>query len=271
MDKGVQGWQNVQLLRFAREFGVRMSWGMLWGFPGEEDHWYAQVACWIPLLEHLQAPSGLIRLRYDRYSVYHNKAAELGLRLQPIPALRFVYPLAPEELHDLAYFFIEEGGPDAFGVVGGYSDILGRRPGLAAVLEAVTAWRRAFWKPLPPVLAMNDDGDGLEVLDTRGCAVATRTRLDGLMRGVLLACDEAPGVERLAAAVAAPGGAEPATDALARAVAELKRLGFILEIDRRLVALPVRGNLPELPRRQDFPGGFVEDRPGAPAPAYAEA
>ncbi|HYJ77994.1 MAG TPA: RiPP maturation radical SAM C-methyltransferase, partial [Longimicrobiaceae bacterium] len=74
MDKGVQGWQNVQLLRWAREFGVRMSWGMLWGFPGEEDHWYAQVACWIPLLEHLQAPSGLIRLRYDRYSVYHNQA-----------------------------------------------------------------------------------------------------------------------------------------------------------------------------------------------------
>jgi ribosomal peptide maturation radical SAM protein 1 len=265
MDKGVQGWQNVQLLRFAREFGVRMSWGMLWGFPGEEDHWYAQVACWIPLLEHLQSPSGLIRLRYDRYSVYHNQARERGLRLQPIPALRFVYPLPPEELEDLAYFFIAEGGPDAFGLVGAYTDILSQRPGLAAVLEAVTAWRRAFWRPLPPVLAMSDDGEAVEVLDTRGCARAVRTRLTGVERDLLLACDDAPGVDRLASVVAASEGE------LARAVAELKRLGFVVEIDRRLVALPVRGNLPELPRREDFPGGFVEDRPVAPAPAYAEA
>src|SRR4029077_7134134 len=33
MDKGIQGWQNVQLLKWARELGLRLSWSILWGFP----------------------------------------------------------------------------------------------------------------------------------------------------------------------------------------------------------------------------------------------
>ena len=40
MDKGIQGWQNVQLLKWARELGLRLSWSVLWGFPGEKDDWY---------------------------------------------------------------------------------------------------------------------------------------------------------------------------------------------------------------------------------------
>src|SRR5205807_6919523 len=83
MDKGVRAWQNIQLLKWARELGLRLSWSLLWGFPGERDDWYADVARFIPLLEHLQAPMGLARLRYDRYSVYHQQARQRGLVLLP--------------------------------------------------------------------------------------------------------------------------------------------------------------------------------------------
>ena len=47
MDKGVKGWHNVQLLKWSREYGLRLSWSILWGFPGEKDEWYAEMVEWM--------------------------------------------------------------------------------------------------------------------------------------------------------------------------------------------------------------------------------
>jgi ribosomal peptide maturation radical SAM protein 1 len=44
MRKGVTGIQNVQLLRLCKEFGIRVSWNMLYGFPGEDPAAYARMA-----------------------------------------------------------------------------------------------------------------------------------------------------------------------------------------------------------------------------------
>ena len=35
MDKGVRAAQNVNLLRWARYYGIDVGWNILWGFPGE--------------------------------------------------------------------------------------------------------------------------------------------------------------------------------------------------------------------------------------------
>lgn len=258
IDKGVQGWQNIQLLRWAREVGLRMSWAILWSFPGEEDEWYVRMAEWIPLLEHLQAPSGLIRLRYDRFSVYYERAVAMGLDLAPISAMRYVYPLPGEALHDLAYFFTDATRPDAFGNGSGQLDLPRRRPGVLAVLRAVKTWRARFYTGLKPVLAMTDRGDRLEILDTRACASATRFSLDGLARALLLACDEAPPVARLPQLLARRLDGPPHPDELAAAIDDLRQRGLLLAVDRRLINLAVAGDLPEIPDRQNFPGGFVE-------------
>lgn len=121
MDKGLQGWQNVQLLKWCRELGVRLSWNLLWGFPGEEDGWYAEMAEWFPVLEHLQPPGGTSRVRYDRFSPYHKRAQDFGLALRPATAMRHVYPLAEPDLADLAYFFAAEGRPDVLAQSGNLS------------------------------------------------------------------------------------------------------------------------------------------------------
>jgi ribosomal peptide maturation radical SAM protein 1 len=259
MDKGVQGWQNIQLLKWAREFGLRMSWAVLWGFPGEEDDWYTRMADWIPQLEHLQAPSGLIRLRYDRFSVYHNRAQEMELKLLPISAMSFVYPVAPEKLADLAYFFLAEGAPDAFHKAGEYSDFIHTRPGLARVLKGVRRWKKEFWRGLTPILAMQDDGEVLEILDSRSCAEEFRATFTGLARAVLLACDEAPMANRLQSILEKNYNLAAALDEIEVATRELQRRKLLLGIDGRLITLAVAGTLPELPSRKDFPGGFVND------------
>ncbi len=262
MDKGVHGWQNVQLLKWAREFGIRMSWAVLWGFPGEKDDWYALMARWFPPLEHLQAPSGLTRLRFDRFSVYHTKARQLGLMLHPTSSMRFAYPLADEALANLAYFFRAEGGPDAFGDGPEAGTILNGRPGVAAVLNGVRQWRSQFYRYLRPILSIEDDGETAEVVDTRTCAAEFRVRLRGLERALLLASDRAPVETQLPAIVAEEFAISAGASAIDAALHEIvERRKLMLRIDRRVVALPVHGAIPSLPERSEFPGGYVIDIP----------
>jgi ribosomal peptide maturation radical SAM protein 1 len=166
MDKGVRGWQNVQLLKWAREFGLRLSWGLLFGFPDEKDEYYQEMARWIPLLEHLPAPSGFYPLRYDRYSVYHQQAQKMGLLLMPNPAMSYVYPLGNAELNDLTYFFsvnpernlvrIHEAGNG-----------LAAQPGPRAVFDAMRRWQDAYNAVPRPVLSVTDHDEVVEIIDTR--------------------------------------------------------------------------------------------------------
>lgn len=248
MDKGVQAWQNLQLLRYAREYGVRLSWSILWGFPDEQDDWYAEMARFFPLLEHLQPPARTIRMRVDRFGVYHTKAVQEGRPLELWTSLRHVYPLPDEELLDLAYFFRFPGDSDPFepsreDPAGPRSMVA--RPGVRAVRAAVQGWRSAFHKPLRPVLTLEEDGDCLRILDTRRCRRAMSVVLRGAEREALLECESSPSAARVRATF---GGA---LDALIE-----RRL--VLEIDGRAVALPVRGELPPLPVLRDFPGGWAD-------------
>ena len=251
MDKGVSASQNVQLLKWCREFGVRLSWNLLWGFPGEEDAWYAEMAAPLPLLEHLQPPRLALRLRYDRYSVYEARAAEYGLKLVPLPFMFLTYPVSPREMADLTYYFGEEGGE------GSKREPLGQRPGVGALCEAVRSWQRNFWRRLRPVLSLEDDGGQLRILDTRRCAVEARTALRGLARAVYLACDDAPTRAKLVAVIEKDYGLTPAHDEVERVLADLRRRRLILDLDERFISLAVRGPLPQLPRDTQFPGGYT--------------
>jgi ribosomal peptide maturation radical SAM protein 1 len=253
MDKGVQGWQNVQLLKWSRELGIRLTWNLLWGFPGEEDAWYAEMAEWFPALEHLPPPGGASRIRYDRFSPYQKRAADFGLALRPIPAMAHVYPLGEPDLADLAYFFAAEGRPDTF--THGGADLMQGRPGAQGLRQALHRWIRAFWQG-PPDLNVADDGAVLVFEDSRNCAVEGRCEISGLARQVYLACDEAPVEERLGPALAGREG-RPESE-IAAAVEDLLRRRLLLRIDRRLVALALRGPLGIMPALTEFPGGMVD-------------
>lgn len=259
MEKGVQAWQNLQLLRACREFGVRLSWNFLWGFPGEEDDWYGEMAGWLPALAHLQPPSGVVRVRFDRFSPYHQRPDRFGLELRPVPATGHVYPLPPEELADLAYFFAAAGRPDPFADAG--TDAAADRPGVRAIRDLVGGWRSTFWSDDPPRLAIADDGEALAVVDTRGRR--RRYTLHGLDRRVYLACEEAPLAERLAALLHERRGDHPGSVAsageVAEAVARLRHRRLILAVDRRLVALGTPPDPPPLPGLEEFPGGRVQE------------
>lgn len=231
ISKGVQGGQNLLLLKWCREHGLGISWNLLWGFPGEEDAWYADTARIVPHLVHLHPPRGLVRLRYDRYSVYQARPDDFGLRLRPTRTMALAYGLPDEDLEDLTYYF--EAASPVPGPAG---------PGVRALIEAVRAWQRRFWGGLAPVLAVEDDGEALHFLDSRAEA-ARVVRLDGVLRETYLRGEE---------------GCPRASAGPEEAVADLLRQGLLLDLDGRVLGLGVRGNLPPTPTEADFPGGSVD-------------
>lgn len=106
MSKGIKGLQNVQLLKWCKELGVLPIWNILWGFPGEPATEYQRVTHWIPWLAHLQPPSSFTSLRVDRFSPNFEQPEKFGFTaLAPYPSYFHVYPLLPEAVANLAYFF----------------------------------------------------------------------------------------------------------------------------------------------------------------------
>ncbi len=98
--KGSKAWQNISLLKWARQFGVRVAWNTIFSFPNEKDDWYAETAKLFPLLTHLE-PGAIIELRYDRFSPYHRNQEKYNLKLVPNRMMSFIFPFPARELENL--------------------------------------------------------------------------------------------------------------------------------------------------------------------------
>lgn len=250
MDKGSTALGNVALLKWLREKGIRASWNFLVAFPGERDGWYADMAEWLPSIEHLQPPSQAVTVRYDRFSPFQTRPGDFGIDMRRGRSYASVYPVPPLRLDQMAFYF--EDGPDALPAGRDEAD----RPGLRAVRGYLRAWNERFWRPLPPLCSVCDDGETLHVLDTRSCATERRSSFQGIARRVYLACDGPVSRRSLLEAV------EGATwDDIEGAVETFVSKRLMLARDGRFLALAVSGDLPALPRHHEFPGGCADVAP----------
>ncbi len=161
--KGNSALMNLQLLKWAAEFGIHASWNMLSGLPGEADEWYAEMTRWLPAIFHLQPPSGVCRVRYDRFSPYHTRAQHFGLQLTPSRAYAYVYPLPEDSLMRLAYSFEDAAQPEH---VHRARQV---HPGQIRLQALVGEWNEV-WNAARPQLTFADDGHHLHFTDTRPCA-----------------------------------------------------------------------------------------------------
>lgn len=107
MGKGTTAMQNIQLLRWCVELGIRPSWNILYGFPGEDIAEFEEIAQILPDLHHLDAPSGVMPFRMDRFSPYFNDPDGHGLtNVRPYWSYKYAYPgICGSDLADIAYFF----------------------------------------------------------------------------------------------------------------------------------------------------------------------
>jgi ribosomal peptide maturation radical SAM protein 1 len=190
MRKGCTGMQNIQLLRWCAEIGIRVAWNLLAGFPGEDPEEYAATAAMIPLITHLPPPASCSPVRLDRFSPMFTGAEAFGLRrVRPNSAYYYVFPLGVRELSNLAYFFEFD-----------YADGRNVDAYLAGTRRAVDAWMRSHVDAAakPALDAVYAGLDEVVLTDTRPCALHREHRLHGLEARLYYKCDTAQTPESLA-------------------------------------------------------------------------
>jgi len=216
MRKGETGLQNIQLLKWCRDLGLRPKWNFLWGFPGEPVEAYEQMARLVPLLTHLTPPQSANRIRLDRFSPNFEQGAELGFAdIEPAPAYKYIYPFAPETIRHLAYHF-------AFRYPDG-RDVAAYTQPLAQEIER---WRSVHSES---GLFLENRGEELRIWDLRPAASELLTVWTGVERSLLLACDRIRSLQQLTA--------EFSIDDIEQRLQPLLERGLIIRQGDRLLSL----------------------------------
>jgi ribosomal peptide maturation radical SAM protein 1 len=173
MRKGVSALQNIQLLKWCSELGIKVYYNLIWGFPGESPDDYREMLQLIPLITHLPPPVGEGAIRIDRFSPNFERADELGFtNLSPHPAYGRVYPFERDVLANLAYFFVADDSSV------NYTDHFA---------EEVRRWRTSHRKSK---LFWATQGDRLLIWDFRPTATEVLTVLKGHEKFSYLACEQ---------------------------------------------------------------------------------
>ncbi|MCH2171885.1 RiPP maturation radical SAM C-methyltransferase [Myxococcota bacterium] len=251
MGKGSTTMINVQLLKYAREYGIRAAWSFLIGFPMEDDQWHSDVADWLPRLEHLQPPGSCLAIRYDRFSPYFMSSEDYGLELVPYETRSTIYPVDEDALADLSYFF-ENRNTD-----GHVAD----RPGARKLIDVSTEWTKRFFGEIRPILSMVEKQDMIEIFDSRPCSTARRVELTGLEAAIYRACEPARAESKVAEAVYKATGVMPNDSEVALALESLDERFLILRVHGKVLSLAIEGSIPVLPKPSEFPGGWVRRPP----------
>jgi hypothetical protein len=161
MKKGTSSFQNVSLLKNCLIYDIWPEWNLLVGFPGEGDEVYEKYLQDLPLLRHLPPPSGVLPVRYDRYSPYYVKAKEYQLELQPVDFYELIYPFSSESLANLAYYFTDTNLRAKY--------FLTLMKWLGKVRETFAVWKE-LWpegQSKHPELYFKNDGETTLIHDSR--------------------------------------------------------------------------------------------------------
>jgi ribosomal peptide maturation radical SAM protein 1 len=224
--KGCTGLQNIQLLRWCEELGITVFWNLLYGFPNESTVEYARMAELIPQLAHLQKPGYCGRIHVDRFSPLFTDA-KLGIaEPRPAAAYFYLYPLAAEQLANLAYFFDFD-----------YDDQREPATYAGAVAEEVVRWPEWNDEHRPRLELFQTDSIVL-ITDTRACGQRPSFVLTGLDAKIYLACDTAQTPQSIARKL---GGYTPEAKICGR-LQSFRDARLMAEMDGRYLSLAVWRN-----------------------------
>jgi ribosomal peptide maturation radical SAM protein 1 len=175
MDKGTSWLQNVQMLKWCKEFGIKPEWNLLYGFPGEDATDYDNMLPIIDAIDFLDPPSGHGPIRLDRFSPYHADPGRHGMRnvraMRPYDTL---YPFDENTLMQVAYYFEFD-----------YHDNRDPMSYVGALIERIRAWNRSG--PVGSLWMIPLDGGRVVVVDRR--AGQNLMTLEGWRADVYMACD----------------------------------------------------------------------------------
>lgn len=210
MKKGTTAFGNLRFLQGCLRHGIQPEWNLLVGFPGEGEEVYLAYRQLLPLLHHLPPPGGCYPVRFDRYSPYHARPQEYGLRLRAYDFYGDVFPFPAAAIENLAYYFQDTE------LRADYSRTMLRH--IATLRRLVEAWQQ-HWQERRPALAWQADQS---LLDTRG-PTPRRHQLTPAERQLLGLLREFRGPDSLARL------SELAPEQVSSALATLREKGLLFE------------------------------------------
>src|SRR5262249_36445829 len=218
MKKGTTALQNIAALKWLCEFGIRISYNLLAGFPGETGEDYDELLGVLVKLRHLPPPGPEAHIvQVQRFAPFHFAAGRLGIG--PLRAAQFysrLIPAAVADPDDFAYFFDRELPGDA--PVWAYLD---------RVNDVLRSWVAS---DLRLALIPADDGMKLRKTECGREAISALSHLEG----AVLVLADGPRPERdVAAAVSRLGGESEFESTLAF----LEEQGLILRLGGSILTL----------------------------------
>jgi ribosomal peptide maturation radical SAM protein 1 len=219
MRKGVSAAQNVNLLRWARYYGITVSWNVLWGFPGETGQDYIEQAAVVPHLVHLQPPDSVGPIWLERFSPLYT---EHSARPEPASSYRYIFP-SDVDLDKVAYFFEYAPSP-AFPAA--YDELT----------KATAQWCEAWRADDPPRLSYWSAPHYVQIYDDRHKGAEGTYEFHGALADLYLGCVDRP---ITAAAVRSQRDLDLPVEAVEEAFCEFQRRGLLFVDGARALALAI--------------------------------
>ncbi len=245
--KGTESYENIQLLKWCRQYGLWATWNFLHSFPGEKDEWYEEMSDIIPLVTHLQPPRLFNQIHICRNSHYFNSAEDYGLRVKPAGIYSHIFPLSEEILRDFVFSFEEEAIKERD--TDPLDNIL--RCGFYKLKKEIFFWKKLFLSEEKPSLTMSVNGEEIHIEDKRPAALKETFLLKGFEKELYLFCDEGPKKDNLFEVYK---DKRNETEEIIQTFIANK---LALEIDGRIISLSLYSPLPVLPDMTENPCGYI--------------
>jgi magnesium-protoporphyrin IX monomethyl ester (oxidative) cyclase len=179
MNKGNRAIKHVELLKYCRYYGILVVWNLLKDMPGDQAEWYQEMVELLPLISHLQPPTHLNSVIFQRNSSYTMNPAAYGLELEPIELYHYVGLDDENFIQRTAEYYLPKSIAD--------DDLYRTKVGLWQKLAAqISKWIELYNVGRGDRLVMSIFDNCLEISDLRDCAVQSVYTLTGVDKEVYL-------------------------------------------------------------------------------------
>lgn len=184
MNKGNSAIRHLEFLKSAQQCKMKLSWNLLFGFPGEEERWVEETLNLIPLLTHLPPPNGAMHILFQKYSHYYENRALYGLCLKRLPAYDYIYGFQGALAEGISYNFY----PGKEEILKAYFSLKNKEGIYRALTEAVSDWREHYYTG--DCLQMRCYDERIEIMDLRAGAKHSYYEFWGAEKELYLYCGE---------------------------------------------------------------------------------
>jgi ribosomal peptide maturation radical SAM protein 1 len=231
MEKGTTAIQNVRVIKWCAELGIRAFYNILYGFPGESAEEYARMADAVLSLTHLEPPNPPVRLRLDRFSPYHRDPERFGIEvLGPYQIRHLTYDLPTADLSEIEYFFEFR-----------YKDQRNPNSYVEQFVRNCADWK-ANWRQNFCRLSYHPTGSGLRIYDTRLNMQPILYELGAAEARIYLACEAGTTARKVWNALSSEEQHRFSVEEVTNFLVAMTRQRLMFTESDRFLSLAVEGN-----------------------------